>query len=97
MPFTYTLKEGFYGGTVMQTDLAPAAVNNVKIFVWNYLLDTFAKGEWFSLGAIVLSEIEGNVSIHQLKRILSDFVRSGKLDKRGTTRNMEYSIPNHKD
>lgn len=97
MPFTYRLTQDFWGHTVMQVDLAPASVNNVKIFVWNYLLDTFAKGEWFSLGAIVLSEIEGDVSIHQLKRILSDFVRSGKLEKRGTTRNMEYSIPNRKD
>ena len=92
MPFTYRLTEDIYGHPRMQTDLAPAAVNNVKIFVWNYLIQTFSKDEWFSLGAIVLSEIEGEVSIHQLKRILSDFVRSGKLEKRGTTRNMEYSI-----
>ena len=92
MPFTYTLKENFSGGTVMQTDLAPASVNNTKIYVWNYLLGVFSTGEWFSLGDIVLSEIEGEISIHQLKRILADFVKSGKLIKRGTTRSMEYSI-----
>ena len=92
MPFTYTLKEVFSGGTVVQTDLAPASVNNSKIHVWNYLLGAFSIGEWFSLGNIVLSEIEGEISIHQLKRVLADFVKNGKLEKRGTTRNMEYSI-----
>ena len=94
MPFTYKLSEGFYGGTVMQIDLAPEGVNNSKIAVWNYLQDTFKPGEWFSLNNIVISEITPAVSIWQVKRILSDFVKNGKLKKQGTTKNSEYSIIN---
>lgn len=92
MPFTYTLKENFYGGTVVQTDLAPAAVNNSKIAVWNYLLATFSAGEWFSRAQIVVSEIEGNVTEWQLKRILTEFVKGGKLLRRGNTKTSEYSL-----
>ena len=92
MPFTYTLKEGLYGGTVMQTDLAPANVNNSKIAVWNYLLSTFKVGEWFSRTQAVLSEIGNGVTESQLRRILAEFVKSGKLQRRGTTKASEYSI-----
>ena len=76
----------------MQTDLAPASVNNSRIAVWNYLQNTFAKGEWFSVGQIILSEIEGDVSERQIRSILSEFVKSGKLQTRGANRYMEYSI-----
>ena len=89
MPFTYTLKEGFSGGTVMQTDLAPASVNNSKIYVWNYLVRTFAIGEWFNSSQIVLSAIEGNIAEW---RILSDFVKNGKLNRRGAKKSLEYSL-----
>ncbi len=92
MPFTYTLKEGFYGGTVVQTDLAPASVNNSKIAVWNYLRQNFAPGEWFSRSQIIISEIDGNVTEHQLKRILTEFIKTGKLQKRGATKFSEYSF-----
>ena len=78
----------------MQIDLAPEGVNNSKIAVWNYLQDTFKPGEWFSLNNIVISEITPAVSIWQVKRILSDFVKNGKLKKQGTTKNSEYSIIN---
>lgn len=93
MPFTYRLALDLWGRTVMQTDLAPAAVNNVKIAVWNYLYETFPKGEWFSVGQLVLSEIECEVSERQIRRILADFVKTGKLQTRGSNRYMEYSIP----
>ena len=93
MPFTYRLTLDFLGRTVMQTDLAPAAVNNSRIFVWNYLVNTFPKGEWFSAGQIVLSEIEGDVSERQIRSILAEFVKTGKLQTRGSNRYMEYSIP----
>ena len=92
MPFTYTLKEGFYGGTVVQTDLAPSSVNNTKIAVWNYLRETFASEEWFSRSQIVLSEIEGDISERQVRYILADFVKSGKLQTRGKNKTQEYSI-----
>ena len=92
MPFTYSLREGFYGGTTIQTDLAPASVNNSKIYVWNYLRDTFAPGEWFSFSQIILSEIEGDMKDWQVRRILADLAKKGKLNKRGSTRNAEYSI-----
>ena len=91
-PFTYTLKEGLYGGTVVQTDLAPAGVNNAKIAVWTYLIETFTSGEWFSRSQIVLTEIEGNVSERQVRYILSDYVKNGKLQTRGKNKSQEYSI-----
>ena len=92
MPFTYTLKENIYGGTTIQTDLAPASVNNSKIAVWNYLRTNFTSDEWFAKSQIIASEIEGNVSEWQLKRILTEFVKTGKLQKRGATKFSEYSF-----
>ena len=93
MPFTYTLKEGLYGGTTVQTDLAPAGVNNSKNAVWFYLSTTFNKGEWFSTSQIVLSEIGGcSVADWQLRRILADFVKNGRLERRGSKKSLEYSI-----
>ena len=92
MPFTYTLKEGLYGGTVIQTDLAPTSVNNSKIAVWNYLRTNFTSDEWFAKSQIIASEIEGNESEWQLKRILTEFVKTGKLQKRGATKFSEYSF-----
>lgn len=92
MPFTYTLKPGFYGGTVVKTDLAPASVSNSKIAVWNYLRSNFLPDEWFSRSQIILTEIEGNVTEWQLKRILTEFVKTGKLQKRGATKFSEYSF-----
>ena len=93
MPFTYTLKEDFYGHPVMQTDLAPVAVNNSRIYVWNYLVETFPKGEWFSVVQLVLSEIEGNISERQIRSILNEFVKTGKLKTQGINRYMKYCIP----
>ena len=92
MPFTYKISESPDGKTIIETDLAPASVNNSKIAVWNYLQKTFAPGEWFSLGNINLSEIEPQVSLRQLKRILADFVKNNKLKKQGSTKGTEYSI-----
>ena len=92
MPFTYRLTEDFWGHTVMQTDLAPASVNNSRIAVWNYLIQTFAKGEWFSAGQIVLSEINCDVSERQIRSILAEFVKNKKLQTRGANRYMEYSL-----
>ena len=92
MPFTFTLKQGFYGGTVVQTDLAPASVNNSKIAVWNYLCSCFSPDEWFSASQIILSKIEGNLSERQVRRILADFVKSGKLNRKGSNKDAEYSI-----
>ena len=92
MPFTYQITESLYGQPVMETDLAPDVPGNPKAAVWNYLTQVFTRGEWFSLGSIVLSEINPPVSIWQVKRILGDFVKSGKLQKKGTTRDTEYSL-----
>lgn len=91
-PFTYTLKQGLYGGTVVETDLAPVGVNNSKANVWLYLLLNFKPSEWFSASQIILSEIEGNVADWQLRRILADFVKIGKLERRGAKKSLEYSI-----
>ena len=92
MPFTYTLKEGLHGGIILQTDLAPAGVSNSKSEMWLYLSSTFDAGEWFSSSQIVLSEIGGNVTDWQLRRILAALVQEGKLSRRGSKRYIEYSI-----
>lgn len=92
MPFTYTMKENLYGGTSIKTDLAPASVNNSKIAVWNYLYLNFSAGEWFSSSQIILSEIECNIDEWQLRRILRDFVKNGKLLRRGSKKYLEYSL-----
>ena len=91
MPFTYTLKENLYGGTTVQTDLAPTGVNNSKVNVWYYLTRNFAVGEWFSSSQIILSEIEGNIGEWQLRYILRELVKTGKLAKRGSKKYLEYS------
>ena len=97
MPFTYRLALDLWGRTVMQTDLAPAAVNNSRIAVWNYLYETFSKGEWFSMGNIVMSEIQCEISERQLRRILTDLVKTGKLQTRGANRYTEYCLKGFHD
>ncbi len=93
-PFTYTLKENMYGGTVVQTDLAPSSIITSKASVLYYLQMTFAKGEWFAASQIILSEIIGNnVTTPQLRRILAEFVKSGRLKRRGVKKSLEYSLP----
>ncbi len=92
-PFTYTLKENMYGGTVVQTDLAPAGIITSKASVWLYLQTTFAKGEWFASSQIIVSEIGGTVTTSQLRRILAELVKSGKLERRGVKKTLEFSIP----
>lgn len=92
MPFTYTLKDGLYGGTVVETDLAPSGVSSTKAAVWYYLSQNFNAGEWFTASQIILSEIEGNVADWQLRRILAEFVKTGRLERRGAKKSLEYSI-----
>ena len=94
MPFTYKISEDFYGNTVMETDLAPASVNNSKIAIWNYLIQTFTPDEWFSPSVININSINPPVTIWQLRRVLADFVKTGKLQKKGTTRDTTYSLKN---
>ena len=91
-PFTYTLKEHLYGGMTVQVDLAPVGVNNSKAAVSLYLSLNFKPGEWFSRSQIILSEIEGNITERQLRYILADGVKRGKLNSRGSKKNQEYFI-----
>lgn len=95
MPFTYKITEDLYGNTVVQTDLAPASVNNSKIIVWNYLIDNFDTEEWFTTSQIILSEMSGNITERQLRHILASFVESGKLQRRGIKKSLEYAIQRH--
>ena len=92
--FTYKIGEDLYGHSVIETNLAPDDRNggNSRIAVWNYLTDAFRPGEWFTASQIFLSEIEGDVSERQLKTVFQEFVRAGKLAKRGATSNTEYSL-----
>ena len=97
MPFTYRMTEDLNGNTIMQTDLSPANVNNSRIAVWNYLISTFEIGEWFTIQEIALTEITPAVTYRQLRRILSDFATNGKLLKRGTTKDSEYSMKDFRE
>lgn len=63
-----------------------------KVTVWNYLLTNFVSGEWFSRSQIILSEIEGSITERQVRYILSEFVKNGKIQTRGTRKSQEYSI-----
>ena len=92
-PFTYKISEDNSSGrTVIETDLAPASVNNSRITVWTYIEKTFSPDTWFSLQDIDLNEIEGNVSIHQVKRCLAEFLKIKKLEKKGFTKNTTYRV-----
>ena len=92
MPFTYSIKEGLYGQAVLETDLAPSIVNDSRVKVWNYLLETFGTGNWFTRAEIVVSEI-GGMPDSTLKRVLKTLENSGKLQTRGGKKNREYLIP----
>ena len=92
MPFTYRITEDFEGNTIMETDLAPATVNNSRIAVWNYLISAFEVDEWFSIQQIELGEINSPVTARQIRTILNEFVKNGKLEKRGETKGSEYCI-----
>lgn len=92
IPFSFAIKEDLYGHPFIDVDLAPDGVNNSKLAFWTYLQKNFKQGEWFSLGQIVLSEINADISIHQIKRYLAVLVSSHKLNKRGFTKSAEYSI-----
>ena len=92
MPFTYRITEDLDGNTVMETDLAPATVNNSRIAVWNYLISAFDIDEWFSIQQIEIGEIKSNVTSRQIRTILNEFVKTGKLEKRGETKGSEYCI-----
>ena len=78
----------------METDLAPATVNNSRIAVWNYLISAFEVDEWFSIQQIELGEINSPVTARQIRTILNEFVKHGKLEKRGETKGSEYCIKN---
>ena len=95
MPFTYCITESLYGQPVMETDLAPDVPEDPKAAVWNYLRQVFARGEWFSTSQIIISEIQSNhpIAEWQLRRILDNFVKNKKLERRGAKKFLEFSIP----
>ena len=91
--FNFTLEEGYYGGTVMNIDTNPKDVNNSRNAFWTYLVDTFKQGEWFSAGDIELSVISPNITIWQVRKYLAEFSNTGKLNKQGSTKTTQYSLP----
>ena len=93
MPFTYKITQDLYGHPAMETDLAPDVPGNPKVAVWNYLIRTFSRGEWFSTSQIIISEIETPIADWQLRRILDNFVKTRKLERKGAKKFLEFSIP----
>jgi len=91
-PFNFKIAEDIYGHSVIETNLDPEDSGGSRVAVWNYLVDNFNPGEWFSIGQIALSEIDGNVSERMLRKIISELVRANKLTKRGENKGTEYSV-----
>ena len=92
-PFTYKIGEDLYGHSVIETNLAPDDNgSSSRVAVWNYLADNFKAGEWFSASQIILSEISENISERLLRKIITEFVNTEKLIKRGLRNKTEYSL-----
>ena len=77
----------------MNIDTNPKDVNNSRNAFWTYLVDTFKQGEWFSAGDIELSVISPNITIWQVRKYLAEFSNTGKLNKQGSTKTTQYSLP----
>lgn len=91
--FTFRIAEDLYGHSVIETNLDPDDKGGAtRVAVWNYLLDTFPRGQWFSIGEIELGCIDKEVSERLLRKIIAEFFKSGKLQKRGENKGTEYSI-----
>lgn len=91
-PFDYKITEDLYGHSMIETKLAPEDKGDSRRAVWNAIQYAFSPGEWFSISEIDLASIEGNISERLLKKIIAEFVKTGQLEKRGSTKNMEYCI-----
>lgn len=92
MPFDYKITEDFYGHSVVQFTLNPDDNNNSRILIWNYLQENYTAGQWFSASQIPLAEIGNNINERTFRRTLNDFVNSGNLDKKGSTKDVKYAI-----
>ena len=94
-PFRYRISEEKSGGVFEIVSSGDSdsftSGNSTKDTVWDYLRATFAPDEWFSLSDIELDAFE-DISLAQIKRSLGTLSSSGKLKKRGTTKNTEYSV-----
>lgn len=92
MPFDFKISEDLYGRSFIETNFDVNDNGNSRVYVWNYLIETFRPGEWFSISQISLGEINGEVSERLLRKIIIEFVRSNKLLKQGATKDVQYSI-----
>ena len=92
--FSYKITEDLYGRSVIETnlDLEDKTGSSARVAVWNYLIDHFCTDQWFTASEINLAEIKGDVSERQLKTIFQEFVKTGRLNKKGSTKNTEYSL-----
>ena len=97
-PFNFKITHDLYGRPVIATNFSPDESTNARVAVWNYLESTFDNGEWFSASDVYMSEFNGvEVSERLYRKIITEFLESGKLKKRGTTKNVEYSIVRFSD
>ena len=93
MPFTYKLTQDGDEHTKMVIDLAPAVVteiNRTKFDLELMLRDLFEPNQWFKASDVPLVALD--ITPRQLRRLLSDFVNSKKLKKRGQLKSTEYAL-----
>lgn len=96
--FRYRISENESGAGVFESYLddkdsgESASIQSSKESVWSYLSLTFKRGEWFKREDVELEVFDPPISVGWLRKIISGFVKNGKLLSRGTTRTMEYSI-----
>ena len=91
-PFAFTLTEDFWGKSYITTDLEPTLAGNSKEAVLTYLKQNFDSGQWFSASQIELQKISAKLTERQVRRILSNFVTTGQLKKRGERNTTEYML-----
>ena len=88
-PFTFKITEDDDERTIMEINLDPQIGGGVKSILWDYIERTYEPGRWFKAG-----ELKGVVSVSRkhIHHCLSELVKSGKLQQRGSTRNSEYAL-----
>lgn len=95
MPFTYKLTEDAEGHTMMEVDIAPSVINDVnhtKFDLEMLLKSCFEPGQWFKASDVPLNLIDKKITSRQLRRILTVFVNTKKLRKRGQLKGTEYAV-----
>ena len=93
-PFTYKITRDLYGHSMVETNLSTQDSYGSRDAVWNYIQNNFDIGEWFSASQIDSNEIDFDEKISErlLRKIITELVNTGKLKKKGSTKDVQYSF-----